>query len=77
LKRQPGAATVGSVTDPEPSEGWELLVSAANIARLARDLRRLELRVTVVEVKLAIYATLGGAIGGVVGALVVALIARD
>lgn len=64
------------MTDPEPSEGWELMVSAANIARIARDLRRLELRVTVIEVKLAVYATLGGIVGGATGALFVALIAR-
>lgn len=55
-------------------EDWELRVNAANVARLARDVRRLEMRVTILEVKLGVYATLGGLVGGAAGALIVGLI---
>ncbi len=68
-----------------PAFDWRLRTIEANIAQLRRELtrhqewvrgaeRELDRRVIVLEIRLAVYAALGGLVGGLASALIVALV---
>ncbi len=69
----------------KPALDWRFRTLEANIAQLRRELtrhqewvrsaeRELDRRVIVLEIRLAVYAALGGLVGGLASALIVALV---